>query len=362
MCYHMTMRNILKKYFIPNDGNNYHPHILHAKRTFFYGAIFSLAKIILVAFVCLLPAEVFVMPDVLAEEGRQIIALTNEIREERGLPILKVEEKLNTSAQLKSDDMAIKEYFAHSESNQTVTTWLKSAGYKYSTAGENLAVGYSSALDIVTAWKNSGTHYANLIDTDFTDLGVGLSGGVFDGQPTVYIAQHLASPLAVVVDPIVPASVVVSEPVVIKLEEEIKNKIVDKIPEPSVGMVPELVTEFSNEKEKTNEISENVPEQIVELAPESLVLAEKVDNVRPTVEPVVNLTAPTPMQKYVHAKSVLSPITSIFDVSRNIYLVAILFFAVALLLNIFVEIRKQHPHAIFHTSCLIALLIVFWKF
>ena len=230
--------------------------------------------------------------------------------------------------------MAIKEYFAHSENNQTVATWLKSAGYSYSTAGENLAVGYSSALDIVDAWKNSGTHYANLIDTDFADMGVGLSGGVYNGQPTVYIAQHMASPLTAVADPIV-----------------VEN-----------GEVSESVTTKSLIEDLKYEIVESVPAQVVELAPESLVLAEKVDNVRPTVEPVVNLSAPTPMEKYIHAKSVLSPLTRIFDVSRNIYLGAIIFFVLALLLNIFIEVRKQHPHVIFHTSGLIALLIIFWKF
>ena len=294
----------------------------------FYSSVFLLAKVVLMAFVVLLPAEVFVLPDVLAEEQRQIVALTNETRVENGLPALTVVAKLDTSAQYKADDMAEKGYFAHTENNKTVSAWLKLAGYKYETAGENLAVGFSTAQDIVNAWKNSPTHYANLVDADFINLGVGLTGGVYNGQPTVFIAQHLASPISKVA--------------------------VVETPTTSAGRQ----NVASVRKAKKEKITESVLSSTTTVS----VLSAKVENIPPTAAPVMNLKAPTPIEKYIQAKSVLSPVTNIFQVSKNIYLGAICFFVLALLLNIFIEIRKQHPHVIFQTSGLIALLVVLWRF
>lgn len=331
------MRRTLKKYFIPHHENNYHPHILHAKRAVFYGSVFLLAKVMLVAFVILLPTEVFVLPDVLAEEQRQIVALTNETRIENGLPVLTVVEKLNTSAQYKANDMAEKEYFAHTENNKTVTSWLKLSGYEYETAGENLAVGFSTAQDIVDAWKKSPTHYANLVDTDFMNLGVGLTGGIYNGQPTVFIAQHLASPISV--------NEVVKKPAKVAVKPKVKENPEKTVDKPAD--VAPIVTETDSVLPSTAAVS---------------VLSAKVENIPPTAAPVMNIKAPTPIEKYIQAKSVLSPITNIFKVSKNIYFVAICFFVLALLLNIIIEIRKQHPHVILQTSGLIALLVVLWIF
>jgi len=326
------MHKTLKKYFIPHEENNYHPHILHTKRTVFYGLIFSFAKIIMVVFVMLLPTEVFVLPDVLAEEQRQIVTLTNEVRVERGLPALTVATKLETSSQNKATDMAEKEYFAHTQDNQTVSVWLKSAGYEYETAGENLAVGYSTAQDIVNAWENSPAHYANLIDTDFVDFGVGLAGGVYENRPTIFIAQHFASPRSLDEN--------IKNPVYVETKPKIEEKIVQK-PIEADETVREI-TEFSSTS--------------------TAVLSVKVGTVIPTADPVVDLKAPTPIEKYIQSKSVLSPITNIFEVSRNIYLVSICFFIFTLLLSVFFEIHKKHPHVVFKTSGLIVLLVLLWKF
>jgi len=57
------MKRALKKYFIPHEENNYHPHILHTKRAVFYGAVSLVLKMVVVLFVLALPARVFVLPD-----------------------------------------------------------------------------------------------------------------------------------------------------------------------------------------------------------------------------------------------------------------------------------------------------------
>lgn len=323
------MKKVLKKYFIPHRENNFHPHMLHAKRAIFYGLVFLFMKAIIIAFVILLPTGVFVLPDVLAEEQRQIVALTNVARREKGLPALAVSSKLDLSSQYKADDMAQKNYFAHVREEKSLASWLKDANYKYQVAGENLAVGFSSAEEIVKAWKNSPTHYANLIDPEFKDLGVGLSGGIYNGRATIFVAQHLGAQVAVA-----------------KVETQPKKVVAKK--SSSVEVKIETPSPASVEVAKAS----------------SSVLAGKIDNVQEAEPPVMSTNQQTPIDRYMQAKRVLLPITSIFAVSQNIYLSAIFFFSFILLLNIVIVVAagKKRHHVVAQTSGLIALLLIFWKF
>ena len=319
------MKRHLKKYFIPHKENNYHPHILHTKRAVLYGSLFVMLKVFIIGFVAFLPVEVFVLPDVLAEEQKQIIKLTNDVRKNNGRSALSEADKLNASAQLKADDMSAKQYFAHAEDSKTLSSWLHEVGYSYRAAGENLAVGFSSAEDIVNAWVNSPTHYANLVDKDYQDVGVGLSGGIFNGEPTVYIAQHFGKPTPVVA---VPSSI--KKPVA-AVKEQPATK--------SGAFLKDVVAE----------------------TPQAQVLAEKVVEPKPEALPLVSKNSQTPVDKYIHARTVLSPVTSIFAVSRVIFLGAMIFFIIALALKIFIQIRKQHYHIIAQTTFLIALLFILYK-
>lgn len=338
------MKKTFKKYFIPHRANNYHPHILHTKRAIFYSLVFLLTKAILVCFVLFLPMSAFVLPDVLAEEQRQIVALTNQVRAENNLPPLTVVSKLDLSAQNKADDMAVGQYFAHSKDNKNLSSWLRGANYSYEFAGENLAVGFSTAQGIVQAWKKSPTHYANLIDPDFKDLGVGLAGGVYNGKAVVFIAQHLGTPLVQV--NAVP-KVVVTKPVPVKVVE---TKIASSTSStPAVAVV-------------STTSSSSLAVVALSTTTSSSVLSAKITGITQTDMPVINTEDPTPVAKYLQAKRVLSPLTNIFAVSQKIYVGAIMVFGLALLASLAVSIRKQRYHIIAQTSGLIALLFVFLKF
>lgn len=57
------------------------------------------------------------------------------------------------SANQKVQDMLIHQYFAHIGPDQAgLTKWLNDNQYQYNSAGENLAMGFMSAEDIVNAW------------------------------------------------------------------------------------------------------------------------------------------------------------------------------------------------------------------
>lgn len=188
-------KGVFHKFFIPHEGNNYHPHILHTKRAVAYSTLALCLKVFIVGFAVLLPAESFLSPDVLAEQGKKIVALVDELRAENGLKPLTPIGKLTTSAQTRANDMLTLQYFSHNgPDGHTLKYFLSQAGYDYSVAGENLAMGFSDAQEVVDAWIKSPTHYANMINKDYTQDGLGLVAGNFDGVPTVFVAQHFGLP------------------------------------------------------------------------------------------------------------------------------------------------------------------------
>ena len=132
-----------------------------------------------------------------------IIARTNQIRAEAGLPALVVNQSLAISAVNKANDMATKGYFAHANPDgQRMGYWIGATGYVYSLAGENLAKGYSSLDRLMNAWVTSPSHYKNLVEPKFTQIGIGMAEGWYENQPTLFIVQHFAAEVAPVVNEI----------------------------------------------------------------------------------------------------------------------------------------------------------------
>ena len=110
---------------------------------------------------------------VLAEE-RAVVSLVNEIRAQYGLSALTLDESLCRYARVKSQDMQQNGYFSHeSPTYGSPFDMMRSFGISYSYAGENIAMGYSSAQSVVEAWMNSAGHRANILSANFTYIGVG---------------------------------------------------------------------------------------------------------------------------------------------------------------------------------------------
>lgn len=326
------MRQTLKKYFIPHAENNYHPHILHTKRAVFYSLVFLAAKAIIVLFVLALPVAVFTSPDILSQEAKKIASLTNELRFQKSVNLLSGNNKLAVSATAKAMDMVRKSYFSHtSPSGETVADFVRKSGYKYIVVGENLAIGYATADEVMAAWQKSPTHLANLVDKDYIDLGVSLEVGDYKGQTTVFAVQHFA------------------EPVKLSTDEVVKT-----VTKPKINVAKKSVSVSGT----TKNISSSSVSQNNSLQTTSIVLSEKI--VAPITTDGVLVGQPfweNPVQKYQHAKEI-SSVNNIFGVSRNIFLLAIIFFSIALALSVFIEIKKQHPHVIAQTAGLIGLLAV----
>lgn len=184
----------LKDWFLPHEENAYHPHLLHTQRAVIYGGFFLALKAIVIVVVLLIPAEAFLIPDVLEEEAQALYGLTNSVRVEEGVSPFTKDARLVSSAQHKAEDMASGAYFSHtSPDGASLATWLQDVGYPYRVAGENLAIGYSDPRALLSAWIHSPSHFANLIDTDFRETGIGVAAGEYEGVPVVYVAQHFGT-------------------------------------------------------------------------------------------------------------------------------------------------------------------------
>jgi uncharacterized protein YkwD len=100
---------------------------------------------------------------------------TNNQRVANGLGSLALNGKLNTAAQNKANDMAARNYWSHNTPDgQTPWTFITAAGYDYQTAGENLAYGFATSADTITGWMNSAPHRANILNSNFVDVGFGI--------------------------------------------------------------------------------------------------------------------------------------------------------------------------------------------
>lgn len=127
--------------------------------------------------------------------GNLIVEMTNQTRVKEGLNTLKVNPELSAAAAAKADDMIKNGYFAHfSPTNVSPWFWIKQNGYNYKYAGENLAMNFSETDQVISGWLNSPSHKANLLNSNYKDIGVAVLSGQVNGQSRVVVVQMFGSP------------------------------------------------------------------------------------------------------------------------------------------------------------------------
>ena len=128
------------------------------------------------------PGQVINIPTVdstVTSYEQEVIRLVNEIRAENGLKVLTYDWELARVARYKSQDMKDNKYFSHtSPVYGTPFQMIKNFGISYRSAGDNLAKGYATPQAVVNGWMNSSGHRANILNANYTHIGVGyVSGG-----------------------------------------------------------------------------------------------------------------------------------------------------------------------------------------
>jgi uncharacterized protein YkwD len=126
-----------------------------------------------------------------------ITTLTNVERGREGLQPLVFNKRLAAMAEMKAVDMINKHYFAHVSPDGTDIAKLAAmTQYQYLNLGENLALGdFRSSEDVVTGWMNSPGHRANILNKDFTEIGVAAVMGNYEGRMVWYSVQEFGRPM-----------------------------------------------------------------------------------------------------------------------------------------------------------------------
>lgn len=274
--------NWFRKYFIPHEDNEHQPHSLRES-----SAVAVLFLVVLIEVVVIIPSF-FILPksDYLAAVlSATLTDLTNESREEANLPTLAINPLLTQAAQLKAEDMAARGYFSHyGPDGELPWDWLGLVGYRFSAAGENLAVNFFDSGDVVRAWLQSESHKANIMRNNFSEMGIGVASGLYQGRNSIYVVQFFGRPSLGLAD------------------STTGQELLSIVPEPRLRQVLGAAAE------------------------------------------VVDLTTWERLSIRLHT------------ISDTVYLSLFALIIIALLLNLFIKIRVQHPHLIVNGLMLILLI------
>lgn len=112
-----------------------------------------------------------------------VIQLCNQERAKNGLGPLRPDWQVSRVARHKSQDMRDKNYFSHtSPTYGSPFDMLRNYNITYRSAGENIAMGQRSPEEVVRAWMNSQGHRQNILNPNYTHIGVGYAEGGSGGR------------------------------------------------------------------------------------------------------------------------------------------------------------------------------------
>lgn len=108
----------------------------------------------------------------------QVLQLTNNERAKAGCGPLRTNSALTRAADLHAADMVTRHYFDHTSlDGRSPFDRMKAAGFKGGAMAENIAVGYRSAAAVVDGWMKSDGHRKNILNCDYTMIGIGYDSG-----------------------------------------------------------------------------------------------------------------------------------------------------------------------------------------
>lgn len=122
-----------------------------------------------------------------AADEKLAFDLLNADRAKNGLGALKLNSQLTTLGGNYAQDMINRNYFSHNNpEGQTPFDRMKNAGISYNYAGENIAIN-NNVTNAETAFMNSSGHKANILNKNYTEVGVGVR---YDSKGSAYVVQE----------------------------------------------------------------------------------------------------------------------------------------------------------------------------
>lgn len=176
--------------FHPRRSNNHRPRILHPEGFAALGVLAIIAGTVIHQLPSLTQHTGNILGFSSTITTSTVVEHTNLERQRLGLPPLRLDGVLSQAAAAKASDMFADQYWAHfSPSGETPWDFMKSAGYRYTVAGENLARDFMETDDMVRAWMNSPTHRENIVNDRYSDIGIAVVNGTLNGVETTLVVQ-----------------------------------------------------------------------------------------------------------------------------------------------------------------------------
>lgn len=176
---------------LPLDRNDYRPLALRHRSLAFVSALLIGVKALAILTIAITPTTA----QLSTITSARIVQLTNAERQKAGETPLTVNPKLSAAAQRKAEDMLANDYFAHiSPTGVTPWFWMQQQKYTYQVAGENLAIDFIEAEDVVAAWLASPSHRDNMLHASYTETGVAAVTGEFQGGTSTIVVHMFGLP------------------------------------------------------------------------------------------------------------------------------------------------------------------------
>ncbi len=182
------MQKRLHLLFMPHKHNHYRPHLIRR-----YGIIAILTAVIGVQVGYNFTQTGTILGDTTDITANGLLAATNTERAEHSQPPLVLNEQLSRAAQAKARDMLAQDYWSHNAPDGTEPwKWIDDEAYGYSEAGENLAKNFHTATTVTTAWMDSPSHRANVLNGAYRDVGFAIAHGDLGGETdtTLVVAMY----------------------------------------------------------------------------------------------------------------------------------------------------------------------------
>ena len=160
---------------------------------------FRLTIFVCIVGVCCPPAQSAASEDGAAAASRiaaNVINLTNAERYQHRRRALQANARLMRAAQLQAVQMARAAHMDHvlpDARYPRAADRLAAVEYRWRAYGENVAFGQANADKVVDSWMHSRGHRANILNSTFTEMGVGYA---VDRTRRPYYLQVFATPLS----------------------------------------------------------------------------------------------------------------------------------------------------------------------
>lgn len=176
----------------PHEHNNHRPWAIQTQGLIIFLSLLLFSQV----FVNLSSGSDKILGFATNISNTEVMSLTNLERNSQGLLALKPNSSLAKAAKFKAKDMIEDDYWAHFAPDGTSPWhWFGLVGYKYTWAGENLARDFATSAGVVSAWMASSGHRANILNSNFTEIGIGVEDGNFQGEDSTIVVQFFGKPV-----------------------------------------------------------------------------------------------------------------------------------------------------------------------